>query len=98
MIDVQCVSEWEEVTVFTPAKYNPETGEICLDKNPDRDECRREYDLLREYIVLPNGDEIDICPDCGEYVLKTVMVDNGTSALEEIQQCSNQECVELYEF
>ena len=48
--------------------------------------------LDMEIFTDENGDEHEICPDCHEYILKTVMVDGVGKTLTEVQRCSNPDC------
>ena len=70
-------------------RYDKESGFVAAEiADVDTDgEC------IREYITLPDGQEIDVCPLCHEYILKTVMVpDTAGKGLRESKCCMNPDC------
>ena len=91
MTNCKFVSVWDGgVTVVTEAEFDEKTGEVTADT---AEVCGLQT-LEREFIELPNGDEIEVCPDCHEYILKTVM-EPDAEGYSEVQHCSNPECEEM---
>lgn len=73
MANVRCefTSEWDDGSIVTtPCIYNDETGEVNPEVSKDK---IPEGTLLKEYITLEDGEELTVCPDCHEYVLKIRM-------------------------
>lgn len=88
MINCTFTSVWEDMSVTSSNVYNPETGEVItdtVDVNPTGS-------LVREYITLPDGDELEVCSTCHEYVMRKVMVEGVGKQLEEATICANDEC------
>lgn len=89
------VSEWDgDIVLRTPAELNCETGEVCLTE-PAHDIDGLET-LDGEYFV-PNAnenEEIPICPECHEYILKTSMEpdEHISHQLNEVKKCTNPDC------
>lgn len=50
--------------------------------------------LEREFITLEDGDELEVCPNCHEYVLRTVMGDRADCSYGEMKECPNPDCAE----
>lgn len=79
-------SVWDDGTVLETAlvEYDVETGEIQADvskHDPDSG-------LIREFITLPNGDDLEVCTNCHCHVLRTVLVnDTVGKGLHEEKQC-----------
>ena len=82
-------SVWDGNTeITTPAKLNVKTGEITTESVETND-----IDILeREYFTLKSGDELEVCPECHEYILKTVMKESDGKSLYEAKICSNPNC------
>ena len=84
--EIKCTftSVWDDGSeITTPCTYNPETGEVNPESsNADPDGC-----LEREYIILPDEEELEVCTSCHEYVLKTVMNPGIGHDLNEEQEC-----------
>ena len=82
-------SIWYEGGVInTPAELNEETGEVTTTSVDVSDMG----ELVSEYFTDEDENEYEICPDCHEYITKTVMVDGIGKTLEEKRVCSNFEC------
>jgi hypothetical protein len=89
LIKCTFTSVWSDDSAITTAcEYDPKTGEVIsstVDINPDG--C-----LEREYITLPNKEEIEVCPTCHSYVMKTVMNPGIGHDLNEEEECSDPDC------
>ena len=89
------VSIWDDdVTLRSKALYHPDTGEVEALEIHDVDGLES---LEREFIIIKEGtdqeEELEVCTDCHEYVLKTVMVPGAARhSLEETQVCSDSDC------
>lgn len=87
MIPCTFVSVWDDgdVVCKSRAEYDPKTGEIHVHEMHDPN-----VEILeREYLEV-GDEELEVCPCCHEYVLKTVMV--GDTSLEETKECPNPDC------
>jgi hypothetical protein len=82
-------SVWAEGEITTPATLNLEDGSLCIVTSEDGDEFEH---LESEKFEAENGDEYTVCPECHEYILKTVMVPGVGKTLVETQECSNPDC------
>lgn len=68
MIKCTFTSEWDDGSVVeTYCEYNPETGFVDPDVS---DGPIPEGSLVREYITLTSGEELEVCRNCHTYVLK----------------------------
>jgi hypothetical protein len=47
---------------------------------------------IREYITLESEEELDVCLDCHEYVLRTVVGDRADLSYGEMKECPNPDC------
>ena len=77
--------------ITTPCVYNEKTGEVTPEifKGPIIT-----GNLEREYITLPDGEEIAVCPECHSYVMKGVINPGQTRHdLVEDSECSDPDCV-----
>lgn len=90
MIKCEFTSVWDDGSVVTtPCEYDPETGRT----DPEVSKAEPPQGVpVREYITLPDGDELDVCPDCHEYVLKTVVGDRADLSYGEYKECPNPDC------
>lgn len=90
-IKVKYTSVWDNnAEITTDAEYDPETGEVTAetsDSDPGNDAC-----LEREYIELPDGDEIDVCATCHSYTMHGVMNPGQGHDLNEEQECRDPDC------
>jgi hypothetical protein len=93
-MNIKCTftSTWDNGAVITTvALFDPETRHIVAessDSDPGNDAC-----LEREYITLPDGTELEVCPVCHEFALKPCMNPDTTgSGLHEDTECSNPFC------
>ena len=98
--EIKCTftSIWDDgTTVTTPCTYDPKTGEVT----PELSNAHPKGSLTREFITLPSawdngddpdGDELEVCDTCHEYVLKTVVGDRADKSYGEMQVCSNPDC------
>jgi hypothetical protein len=70
-MNIKCTytSTWDNGAVITTvALFDPETRHIVAessDSDPGNDTC-----MEREYITLPDGTELGVCPVCHEFALK----------------------------
>jgi len=88
-VSVMFVSVWDGGTeIRTSGCYDPKTGRVESQKTSDAPVKV----LDREYIEFLNGDEMDVCPVCHEYVLKTAMKEADGTNLEQVEVCSNPDC------
>lgn len=84
-------SVWDDGSIVTtPCEYDPDTGEVSpeVSKGEPPTGC-----LIREYITL-DEEEIEVCTDCHEYTLKTVVGDRADLSYGEYGECRNPTCVE----
>jgi hypothetical protein len=82
------VSTWEEGVISTFAALNEKTGELFTKSvKAEGMEC-----LVKEHFEDEDGNEYEVCPDCHEYILKTVMKEGVGKHLFEAQVCSNPDC------
>lgn len=91
-MSIKCtfVSIWDDnVMLHSPAIYDENTGEIEV---LQIHEVGGLDILIREYIQLPDGDQLDVCPECHEYALKTVMVETTGKNLVETKECPSPDC------
>jgi len=66
MVKCEFTSEWDDGSVVTTyCEYNHETGFV----DPDVSNTLPEGSLVREYITLNSGEELEVCPNCHSYVL-----------------------------
>ena len=81
-------SVWDgDVEVTTNATLDTDTGYVVAEPtNVSVDS------LDREYFTDEDGDEYEICSDCHEYIMKSVMVDGIGKCYDEIFVCSNPDC------
>lgn len=84
----QFVSVWEEGVVQTHCELDPSTGEVF----PDSVDTVDLGTLEREYFETKDGDELEVCPTCHGYILKTVMNPGIGHDLNEENECSDPEC------
>lgn len=89
-IKCEFTSVWDDGSVVTtPCVYNENTG-YCypeVSKGPFPTGM-----VVEEYITLKNGQQIQVCPDCHEYVMKTVIGDRDDLSYGEYQECSDPDC------
>jgi hypothetical protein len=82
-------SIWDDgIDISTPATLDTETGEVIAEaadiENLDI--------LVREYFEDEEGEEYEICPECHEFILKSVMKDGIGHSYNEVRVCSNLDC------
>lgn len=91
---VKCkfTSVWDDGSVVTtPCTYDTSSGQV----DPEVSNGPIPTGLLvREYITLDDGDELEVCHDCHEYVLRTVMEEGVGKHLHEVKECPNPDCPE----
>lgn len=90
--EIRCafVSVWDGDTVLrSRAIYHKDDRSVEVLETHDVDGLEI---LDREYIELPDGDELEVCPSCHEYVLKPVMVDGVGNSYDETSECPNPDC------
>ena len=92
---VKFTSVWDnDAEITTDAEYDSEGGEITVDtsdSDPGKDAC-----LVREYITLPDGDEIEVCDTCHEYTMHGIMTSGQGHSYNEVQVCRNPDCESHY--
>lgn len=89
-MNVTFTSVWEGGSlVKTPATYNQNTSLVEVDSPIEFDPSGC---LTKEYITLPDGTDLDVCPECHEYTLKTVMEEGVGKHLYEIKECPGCGC------
>ncbi len=82
---------WDGVSEVVQAVYDQKTGYI--DVTTTGFSSLRRGTPEKEFITLPDEDELAVCPACHEYTLKTFMVASDYSKdLFEVQGCSNRGC------
>lgn len=70
MIKCTFTSVWDDGSqIMTPCKYDAKTGEIF----PETTDFCPKGSLVREYITLPDGSDLEVCTVCHEFVMKKVM-------------------------
>jgi hypothetical protein len=80
------ISKWENGDVETKATLDTETSELTTQSV----DVGEEYEhLIEETFVSLGGEDYKVCPECHEYVTKTVMVNGIGNTLEEQQECPN---------
>lgn len=85
----QFVSVWDDGSeISTYCELDPSDGELF----PTVVETGDHGSLEREYFQTPDGDELEVCTTCHEFILKTVMNPGIGHDLNEEQVCSNPEC------
>lgn len=85
-------SVWDDGSVVTtPCEYNSDTGKV--EPEVSKGEIPT-GGLIREYITLADGEEIEVCTDCHSYTLKKVVGDRADLSYGEYDECRNPECVE----
>lgn len=87
------VSVWDDGTeIRTPAILDETSGSVDTESSEveNVDILQREYFESSEFSNA--GEEYEICPECHEYILKTVMKDGIGNTLEEVNVCSNRNC------
>ena len=90
-IDGLFVSNWSEGKVVTPCRLDPITGELFTKSANVGDLGTLESEKF--YVGGDeDGDEYNVCPDCHEYILKTVMNPGISHGLNEEPVCSNFDC------
>ena len=85
------VSVWDDGTeIRTNATLDEETGHIEAEQSDDP--CDH-GSLVREYFEDEDGEEYEVCPECHEYIMKTVMLDGIGQCLDECRVCSDPDCI-----
>jgi len=87
IIKCEFTSEWSDGSIVTTnCEYDSKTGYV----NPEVSKGIVPIGLLlKEYITLENGDVLNVCQDCHEYVIKSVVGDLNDLSYGEYDQCSN---------
>ena len=90
-MEVTFTSLWNSGTeINTTAEFDPETGEVTPDTS---DSLPGDDDILdREYITLPDGEELEVCTYCHEYTMKVEVGDNADLSYGESNVCRNPDC------
>lgn len=83
------VSVWDDGTeIRTPAILDETSGAI----DAETADVENVDILQREYFESSDCEEYEICPECHEYILKTVMRDGVGHTYNEVRVCSNPDC------
>jgi hypothetical protein len=86
------VSVWDSGSVQTEGTLNTRTGEVTAETS----NLSELGSLDREYFEDKTGKEYEVCPECHQYILKTVInPDQIGKSLSEIQVCSDPDCDSL---
>ena len=89
-IKCEFTSVWDDGSVVTtPCIYNEKTG-YCDPKVSKGVIPTGMVD--EEYITLDSGEQKTVCPDCHEYVMKTVIGDRDDLSYGEYEVCSDLKC------
>jgi hypothetical protein len=80
-------SVWDNGTIITDANLDETSGKLV---SGDLVDVGNDFEhLINEYFEDSDGNTYDICPNCHEYILKTVMVDDNTgNGIHEEHVCS----------
>jgi len=90
MVKCTFTSVWDDGSVVTTnGQYDPNTGLCQPEVSPNEPPTGS---LDREYITLEDGKELDVCPECHEYLLKTTVEDRSDLSYGEVTQCMNEDC------
>ena len=90
MIKCTFTSVWDDGSeVTTGCQYNPNTGLCEPEVSPNEPPTGS---LEREYITLEDGKELDVCPECHGYLLKTTVEDRADLSYGEVTRCMNEDC------
>jgi hypothetical protein len=90
--EVRCVfvSVWDgDVTLRSRAIYHRHDHSVEVLETHDVDGLEH---LDREYVEMPDGEELRVCPECHEYVLKPVMVEGVGKSLTQDYECPSPTC------
>lgn len=90
--EVRCtfVSVWDgDITLRSRAIYHKDDHSVEVLETHDVDGLNH---LDREYIELPDGEELTICPTCHEYVLVPVMIEGVGKSLVQDRECPGPTC------
>jgi len=90
VIKAKFISVWDEATeIITNAIYNTRTGEVVSESV----ENLQVESLDRQYLLLKNGEEIEVCRHCNCHVLRTVVLPDGAgNGCHESLVCADREC------
>lgn len=84
----ELVTIWDGGTeIRTKAQFIQATGEVIPLESTSVEGVNV---LEHEYIEFEDGEALDVCRTCHEYVLNNVMI--GKTSLEEVRECTNPEC------
>jgi len=83
-------SVWDNGSeITTRAKYDTSDGEVIAKSS----KADPDGNLEREFITLPDEEEIEVCTSCHSYVMKVVMnPDSVGKGLHEDTVCSDPDC------
>ncbi len=76
--------------INSTAEYDPITGELDVEISnsmPDDSSI-----LKREYITLPDEEEIEVCTDCHAFTMGVVVGDNADFSYGQTSVCRNPDC------
>ena len=92
MKEIKCefTSVWDDGSIVTtPCIYYPKDGEVTPEVSKSR---IPEGSLEREFITLPDGEELEVCSCCHGFVLKNTVGDRADLSYGEIEECSDPDC------
>lgn len=88
--ECEFTSVWDDgSTVTTPCEYDPKTGQVFPEMSQGESP---EGSVVKEYISLDNGNEIQVCPNCHEYATEVVIVPGIGKMLNESIVCRSPNC------
>jgi len=81
-------SVWDSAIINTGAELNEVTGEISTNSVETGDNGS----LIEEFFEGEDGDQLEVCPECHTYIMKTIMVPGIGHNLDEHRVCSDPDC------
>lgn len=87
------VSVWDDGTeIRTPAILDETSGAVDAETSDIENLEILQREFFESSDFANSGEEFEICPECHEYILKTVMKEGVGKTLYEAQVCSNRYC------
>jgi hypothetical protein len=81
-------SVWDDAIIITGAELNEITGEIMTSSI----DTGNNGSLIEEFFEDEDGDQLEVCPECHCYIMKTIMVDGIDHCYNERSVCSDPDC------
>jgi len=92
------VSDHEGFFIHLKATLDLETGEIDAEmsnvETPGGVSCEGQWFEPDNHKELGLDEEIPVCMECNQYILKSVVADTDGTNLEPAMECSNPKCAE----